>query len=137
MRLIALVASALIGAACSFSAMSAPPYDITATFTAAPNATSHRLYRGCRAGETKALVGTVTSGQTFTGLLTAQGEYSFCVHGVNSAGEGPSSNIAVVNVTDLPDVPGAPSNFTITLTCQQHPSGLPSCAVTVQTVPAP
>lgn len=136
MRL-ALTALLLLLVACAAPSYAAPPYDVTASFTAGANATSHRLYRGCRAGETKTLVGDVASGQTFTALLTAEGEYSFCVHGVNAVGEGPSSNVAVVNITDLEDVPGAPNGFTITITCANHPSGLPSCSTTVTVEPAP
>jgi len=117
------------------NASAAPPYSVTATFVPAPSATSHRLYQGCRTGETKVLIGSVTSGQTFTNLLTVAGEYSFCVHGVNTAGEGPRSNIAVVNISDV-NVPGAPSNFQITITCSFLPDGVtPSCTFTVTNVP--
>ena len=138
MRVLVLVVGALIGVACANSALSAPPYDVTATFSpASGQVDGYRLYQGCRVGETKTLVGPVISGQTFNGLLTAPGEYSFCAHAFNAAGEGPSSNVAVVTITDLPDVPGAPQNFQIVVTCQQHPSGLPSCAVNVVAQPAP
>lgn len=140
MRVLVLVVGALIGALCASVAGSTPPYDVTATFQAPTSGGAvqgYRLYQGCRAGERKTLVGAVTSGQTFPRLLTAPGEYSFCAHAFNGAGEGPSSNVAIVTITDLPDVPGAPQNFQIVVTCRQHPSGLPSCAVAVQTVPAP
>jgi hypothetical protein len=139
-RFLVLAASVLIGALCASAAGSTPPYDVTATFQSPASGGAvqgYRLYRGCRAGETKTLVGPVTSGQTFPALLTAPGEYSFCAHAFNGAGEGPSSNVAIVTITDVPDVPGAPQNFQIVVTCQQHPSGLPSCAVAVQTAPAP
>lgn len=127
--------AALICAAFPLFASSAPPYNVTATFDPASGATSYRLYQGCRTGESKALVGNVVSGQTFNGLLTSAGEYSFCVHGVNVAGEGPRSNIAVVNIADvLP--PSAPSNFQITISCAFLPDGAtPSCTFTVTNVP--
>lgn len=118
-------------------ALAAPPYDVTATFTAPVVDATHgpptgyRLYRGCRAGETKVLVGSVTSGQTFTGLLTADGTYSFCVHAFNATGQGPSSNVAVVVINDFEPVPGAPTNFGITVTCDS------SCTVNVTIEPAP
>lgn len=116
----------------AFPTFAAPPYDVTATFTVGSGATSHRLYRGCRAGETKTLMGTVTSGQTFTGALTAAGEYSFCVHGVNASGEGPRSNIVVATVSEVP-LPGAPSNLVITVTC---PITTPTtCSVTTAVEP--
>ena len=125
----------LLVTACAVPSYAAPPYDVTATFAAADGAIGHRLYQGCSQGETKTLIGTVTSGQTFAALLTAPGEYSFCVHGFNAVGEGPRSNIQVVNITDLGDVPGQPANFTITVTCANHSSGLPSCTTVVTDAP--
>lgn len=138
MKTIVRVLAVLICAACSTSALAAPPYSVTAQFDPAAGAASHRLYQGCRAGETKALIGTVASGQTFANLLASPGTYSFCVHGVNSSGEGPSSNVAVVNISDVQDVPGAPGNFTITITCAFLADGMtPSCTFTVISEPAP
>ena len=132
MRAIVLAVSALIGVVFSLSAIAAPPYDVTASFDAASGTVDgYRLYQGCRAGESKALVGTVVSGQTFTGLLTADGEYSFCVHAFNATGEGPSSNVAVVNINDFDPVPGAPGNFVISVSCDA------SCDVTITYQPAP
>lgn len=119
------------------AASGAPPYDVTATFdppvvtaTEGP-ADGFRLYQGCRAGESKALVGEVTSGQTFTGLLTADGTYSFCVHAYNATGEGPSSPVAVVTINDFDPAPGVPVNFNITVTCDA------SCTVNITMEPAP
>ncbi len=112
-----------------------PPYDVTATFTAPVVDATHgmptgyRLYQGCATGQTKTLVGTVTSGQKFTGLLTADGSYSFCVHAFNGTGEGPRSNIANVVIDDFDPVPGAPTNFTVTISCDA------SCTVNVTSTP--
>jgi hypothetical protein len=121
------VLAALTVAACA----SAAPFDVTAQF--APPvvdalhgpAESYRLYQGCRDGETKLLVGQVTPGQTFAGLLAANGTYSFCVHAVNATAEGPRSNIQVVNINDFDPAPGAPVNFIISVTCDA------SCSVNI------
>ena len=121
---------AVIAALSMSTAHSAPPYSVTPSFTAASGATSHRLYRGCQAGETKVLMATVVSGQVSSATLSAAGQYSFCVHGVNAAGEGPASNIVVANISDV-QAPGSPSNFTITISCPFLPDGVtPSCTVT-------
>lgn len=115
--------------------MAAPPYSVTSTFDGAPGATSHRLYRGCRSGESKVLVGNVASGQQLQNVIAAPGQYSFCVHGVNAAGEGPRSNIVVVDIADVV-APGSPSNFQITIQCAFLPDGVtPSCTFTVTNIP--
>lgn len=125
----------LLAALFMTTAYADPPYSVTATFTAPVVDATHgaadgyRLYQGCQAGETKTLVGTVASGQTFTGLLTAQGTYSFCVHAFNTAGEGPRSNIQVVNINDFAPAPGAPTNLQVTVTCDA------SCTVTITNQP--
>lgn len=114
---------------CASVATAAPPYSVTPSFTAGPGATSHRLYRGCQVGETKILMAEVISGQAASTTLSVAGQYSFCVHGVNVAGEGASSSIIVADIGDL-QVPGAPSNFTITISCPFLPDGVtPSCTI--------
>lgn len=126
---------AVVFAVVPLTASAAPPYDVTATFTppavdathGAP--TGYRLYKGCATGQTKALVGTVTSGQKFTGLLTVDGSYSFCVHAFNATGEGPRSNIANVVINDYDPAPGAATNFTVTVSCDA------SCTVEITSTP--
>ena len=135
MKKAVLALAALTIAAVSSSGNTAPPYSVTATFDPASGATSYRLYQGCQVGETKALLGPIVSGQTLNGVIPAAGTYSFCVHGVNAAGEGPRSNIQVVNISDVIP-PGAPSNFQIVITCAFLPDGVtPSCTFTVTNVP--
>lgn len=115
-----------------------PPYDVTVTFTPANDPafgppTSHRLYQGCATGQTKTLVGTATSGQTFTGLLPAAGTYSFCVHGVyttpDGPQEGPRSNIANVVINDWDPPTGTPTNLNVTVSCDA------SCTVNITSSP--
>lgn len=126
----ALLLTLVAAAACA-----APPYDVTITFTAPATTptqgapTGYRLYRGCRTGETKTLVGAATNGQNFAGLLTANGEYSFCLHAFNATGEGPRSNIAIATINDFDPVPGAPTSFTVTVSCDA------SCTVNITSSP--
>lgn len=108
----------------------AASYDVTVTFS--PPATGvpdgYRFYvNDCAvSGPTAAPVGTVTSGQTFTGLITVDGTYQMCVRPFNAAGEtldpGP---VATVVIADLP-VPGPIQNLSISVNC---PGG--GCTVTV------
>ena len=136
-KLVLALVAASFALACSV-VQAAPPYSVTATFAPASGASGHRLYQGCRAGETKALVGAVSSGQTFANLIAVAGTYSFCVHGFNATGEGPSSSVAVVNISDVEPAPGAPGNFSITITCAFLPDGVtPSCTFVVTSEPAP
>lgn len=132
MKIIARVLAVLSCALATSLATAAPPYSITGAFNAAPGASSHRLYRGCKAGETKVLMGTVTSGQPSSATLGAPGVYSFCVHGVNAQGEGPVSNVYTVDIQDAA-LPGAPSSLVITVTCAPIPgTSTPSCTFIVQ-----
>lgn len=131
-RLWALVGALLITMVFAAATVdAAPPYDVTVQFDAPVVDATHgpvegyRLYQGCRSGETKTAIGEATSGQTFTGLLTADGEYSFCVHAFNSTGEGPRSSVQVLTFDDFEPAPGAPLNFQITLTCDA------SCSVNI------
>lgn len=138
MKRIATVLAVLLSGGFATVSTAAPPFSVTTTFSGAPGASGHRLYQGCRAGETKALIGPVSSGQTFANLIASAGTYSFCVHGFNATGEGPSSNVAVVNIQDVQPPPGAPSNFTITIQCAFLPDGVtPSCTFVVTSEPAP
>ena len=129
------LALVVLACACSTPSFADPPYDVTITFaapavTAAQGApTGYRLYRGCRTGETKALVGAATNGQKFTGLLTTGGEHSFCLHAFNATGEGPRSNIAIANINDFDPVPGAPTSFSVTVSCDA------SCTVNITSAP--
>jgi hypothetical protein len=124
---------ALLSLLVSFAAFAAPPYDLTVTFNApttggAPD--GYRLYiNDCQpTGPQAAPFADVTSGQTFTGALTADGVYQVCVRPYNATGEladpGP---VAIVDVSDLP-LPGPITNLQIQIDC---PNG--GCTVNVST----
>jgi len=71
--------------------LSAPPYDVTISFTFPDNGTpidTVDLYiNDCLAGApVGAAFGTITAGQTLAALITVDGFYEFCVRGVNGAG---------------------------------------------------
>jgi len=103
-------------------ALAAPPYDITATFS--PPITGgvpdgYNLYvDDCAVnGAIGAPVGSVVSGQTFPGLIVADGTYQLCVRAFNAAGEQPDpGQVATAIIADLP-LPGPVNNLGIQVTC--------------------
>lgn len=123
--------TALLLALVATAAVAAPPYDITVTFdppSTGPTPDGYRLYiDDCAAtGPTGAPFADVTSGQTFTGALTADGQYEVCVRTYNSTGENPDPGpVATIDVADLP-VPNEIQNLNITVQC---PNG--GCTVNV------
>jgi hypothetical protein len=127
----AMCGFALFASMCAAVAFAAPPYDITVTFTppitgGAPD--GYNFYVGdCLAtGPTAAPVGTVTSNQTFTGLITADGTYQMCVRAFNAAGENPDPGpVATVTIADIP-LPGTVQNLNVTVDCPNS-----GCSVTV------
>ena len=126
-RAVGVVTLALL----SVVALAAAPYDLTVTFdppvTGGP-ADGFNLYiDDCAAsGPTAAPFATVTSGQTFTGALTADGSYQVCVRAFNATGETPDPGpVATVDVNDLP-LPGPIQNLQISIAC---PNG--GCTVNV------
>lgn len=116
---------------CAAVAFSAPPYDVTVTFdppsTGSPPDSYNFYIDDCAiTGPVGAPFAAVTSGQTFTGALTADGSFLMCVRTVNGAGENPDPGpVANVDVFDLP-LPGVIENLSITIDC---PNG--SCTVNV------
>jgi hypothetical protein len=123
-RLLALLFVPLIS-------LAAPPYDITVTFNpplsgGTPDGYNFYVDDCAVTGPVGAPVGTVTSGQTFVGLITADGTYQMCVRSFNAAGENPDPGpVATVEIADLP-LPGPVENLDIQVTC---PTG--GCTVTV------
>lgn len=119
----------LVGLAFLFTvASAAPPYDVTVTFDPATGADSYNFYiDDCAvSGPTGAPFASVTSGQTFTGALTADGSFQMCVRGVNATGEQPDpGDVATVVVADLP-LPAPIQNLQISIDC---PAG--GCTVNV------
>ena len=115
----------------SFVVQAAPPYDITVTFNApttggAPDGYNFYVDDCAVGGPAGAPVGTVTSGQTFAGLITADGSYQMCVRAFNATGENPDPGpVATVDIADLP-LPGPVENLDVTVAC---PNG--GCTVTV------
>ena len=116
---------------CAAVAFATPPYDITVTFSPpslGPPPDSYNLYiDDCAAtGPLGAAFASVTTGQTFTGALTADGIYQVCVRAVNAAGEQPDPGpVATIDVTTL-TVPNPPENLTVTVQC---PNG--ACTVII------
>ncbi len=113
----ALLALLWLGAALAWAA---PPYDVTATFDPPPDGgtpAGYRFYEGCVDDANRGtLVGEVSSGQTFAGLLPGNGTYTFCVSAYNATGEGSISDVVQIAVVVEP-VPGRPVNLQITVTC--------------------
>jgi len=111
--------------------VAAPPYDVTVTFSppasgGAPD--GYRLYvDDCAVGgAVGSSVGTVTSGQTFPGLITADGTYQFCVRPFNAAGEQPDpGQVATAIISDLP-IPGPVNSLGIQVDCP-----LSNCTINV------
>lgn len=130
MRLLSLALTLLI-ALLPATLIAAPPYDVTVTFNApttggAPDGYSLYVDDCAVSGATGAAVGAVVSGQTFNGLLTADGTYEICVRAFNAAGEQPDPGpVATVTVSDLP-LPGPIENLDIQIGC---PNG--SCTVEI------
>jgi len=89
-------------------ALAAAPYDVTVTFSAPTTGGTpdgYNLYvDDCAVtGPIGAAVGSVTSGQTFPGLIVADGTYQFCVRPFNAAGEQPNpGQVATAIISDLP-----------------------------------
>jgi len=114
-----------------FVVLAAPPYDVTVTFTppvtgGAPDGYNLYVDDCAVSGAVGAAVGTVTSGQTFPGLIVADGTYQFCVRAFNAAGEQPSAGqVATADISDLP-LPGPVNNLGIQITCPAS-----NCTVTV------
>ncbi len=100
----------------------APPYDITVTFTAPVTGGTpdgYQLYVDdcATTGAVGAPVGTATSGQTFPGLIIADGTYQFCVRAFNAAGEQPDpGQVATAIISDLA-IPGPIGNLGISVLC--------------------
>jgi hypothetical protein len=91
------------------------------TFTAGPNATSHRLYRD------NVLVGPVVSGDEIPGLFPARDVvYNFSLEGVNATGVSPRVSISAAANTPLP---GEPTQITITAPCALAQP--PTCIIVV------
>ena len=100
----------------------APPYDVTVTFSppttgGAPDGYNLYVDDCVVTGAVGAAVATVTSGQTFLGLIAADGTYQFCVRPFNTAGEQPDpGQVATAIISDLP-LPGPVNNLGIQVTC--------------------
>ena len=109
----------------------APPYDVTITFTppaSGPVPDGYSLYvDDCAAtGPVGAAVGTATSGQTFPGLIVADGTYQICMRTFNATGENPDPGpVATAIINDVP-VPGPIGNFDVQVTCP-----LSNCTINV------
>ena len=102
--------------------LAAPPYDVTVTFSppsvgGAPDGYNLYVDDCAVSGPLGAAVGSVTSGQTFPGLILADGTYDFCVRAFNAAGENPDpGQVATAVISDLP-LPGPVENLGIQVTC--------------------
>ena len=101
--------------------LAAPPYDVNVTFSppiigGAPD--GYNFYIGDCAVTGPIGAGLpVISGQTFPGLITADGTYQMCVRAFNAAGENPDPGlVATVVINDLP-LPGPVQNLGIQVTC--------------------
>lgn len=118
----------------SAGALGDPPYSVTATFDppldGGPVA-GYRLYVGCESSANKGQVfGEIAPGQSFSGALTQDGTYKFCLAAYNDTGEGGISDISVVTIDDFDPVPGIPQNLRIDVSCDA------SCKVSVSVQPA-
>lgn len=126
MVMTAMMAVAL--AALGVNTQAAPSYDVTATFNAPTDGgpvEGYRLYQGCNDPATKTKIADITSGQVVQGALQEQGVHYLCVAAFNSTGEGPISEVARIEIDDYDDLPGAPRNLQIQVSCDA------SCNVTV------
>ena len=89
----------------------------------------YRLYvDDCAAsGPTAAPVGTVTSGQEFTGILPGVGTYDVCVRPFNATGEladpGPVANVVIGAA-----LPGPVENLDVIITCRDSGGSTVSCS---------
>ena len=112
-------------------AFAAPPYDITVTFSppitgGAPDGFNLYVDDCALTGAVLSPAGTVTSGQTFPGLIVADGTYQFCVRPFNSAGEQPDpGQVATADIADLP-IPGPVNSLGIQVDCP-----LSNCTINV------
>jgi hypothetical protein len=112
-------------------ALAAPPYDVTVTFSppltgGAPDGYNLYVDDCAVTGPVGAAVGSVTSGQTFLGLILADGTYDFCVRAFNVAGENPDpGQVATAVINDLP-LPGPVENLGIQVVCPDS-----SCTINV------
>ena len=112
-------------------ALAAPPYDVTVTFSppsvgGAPDGYNLYVDDCAVSGPLGAAVGSVSSGQTFPGLILADGTYDFCVRAFNAAGENPDpGQVATAVINDLP-IPGPVNSLGIQVTCP-----LSNCTINV------
>ncbi len=106
---------------CAAVTYSAPPYDVTVTFTppitgGAPDGYNFYVDDCAVSGSVGAGI-SVTSGQTFPALIVADGTYQMCVRSFNAAGENPDpGQVATVVINDLP-LPGPINSIGIQVTC--------------------
>ncbi len=113
------------------AALAAPPYDVTVTFSppttgGAPDGFNLYIDDCAVTGAIGASAGTVTSGQTFPGLIVADGTYQFCVRAFNAAGEQPDpGQVATAVISDLP-IPGPVNSLGIQVDCP-----LSNCTINV------
>ena len=111
--------------------LAAPPYDVTVTFSppsvgGAPDGYNLYVDDCAVSGPLGAAVGSVSSGQTFPGLILADGTYDFCVRAFNAAGENPDpGQVATAVINDLP-IPGPVNSLGIQVTCP-----LSNCTINV------
>ena len=112
-------------------AFAAPPYDVTVTFSppitgGAPDGYNLYVDDCAVTGAIGSPAGTVTSGQTFPGLIVADGTYQFCVRPFNAAGEQPNpGQVATADISDLP-IPGPVNSLGIQVDCP-----LSNCTINV------
>ena len=107
-------------------ALATPPYDVEVTFGAVTDADGYNLYVDDCAGAPSGAGIPVVSGQSFPGLLTADGTYDFCVRAYNLAGVQPDPG-QVVNVTvGTLNIPETVDDTQITIVCDPA-----TCVVTI------
>jgi hypothetical protein len=111
-------------------ALAAPPYDVTVTFspplTGGPPDGYNLYVDDCAVSGPVGAPTLVTSGQTFPGLILADGTYDFCVRAFNAAGENPDpGQVATAVINDLP-LPGPVENLGIQVVCPDS-----SCTINV------
>lgn len=92
--------------------VAAPPYDVEITVTAPSSGGPVSSYEAFLDGQP---IGFVTPGvNSFPGLLTADGSYTFRVDATNAAGTTPGTPVnVVVNEIQLPGI----TTITITVSC--------------------